>query len=51
MFLANKGIIPPKEWLHNPNITNRYNETVSDLLKGSNIPVPNEWYDDKMKDT
>ena len=45
MLLASKGIIPPKEWIHDPNIRNFKNKTVSDLLKEKHIPVPNEWYD------
>ena len=28
MFLAWKGIIPPKEWYHDPNIEGRQNITV-----------------------
>lgn len=49
MLLAYKGIIPPKEWNHDPNIKNKKNKTVADILKENHIPLPNEWYDDKMK--
>ena len=45
--MAENGIIPPKEWYHNPNIKNNYGWTVAHCLKLNNLPVPNEWYDDK----
>ena len=32
MFLSRNGMIPPKEWEHNPNIKNKYNDTVAILL-------------------
>lgn len=49
MFLARNKIIPPKLWYHNPNIKNKDNKTVSDYLKQKGIPIPNEWYNVKMK--
>ena len=33
MLLASKGIIPPQEWHHNPNIKNKKGKTVEDYLK------------------
>ena len=33
MYLAEKGIIPPKEWIHDPNIRNKYGDTVAHCLK------------------
>ena len=50
MKLINNSIIPPKEWIHDPNIKDKYNYTVSYYFKYNNLPVPNEWYDDNMKD-
>ena len=29
MILAYKGIIPPKEWIHDPEIMNEYENTVA----------------------
>lgn len=49
MFLARNKIIPPKLWYHNPNIKNKDNKTVSDYLKQKGIPIPNEWYNVKIK--
>ena len=50
MMLAFNGIIPPKEWCHDPNIRDLWKNTVAHYLKTHNIPVPNIWYDDYMKD-
>ena len=44
MWLAFKGIIPPKEWYHNPEIKNSYNDTVAILLAGNKIIPLHEWY-------
>ena len=33
MLLANEGIIPPKEWIHNPNIGDLWKNTVASHLK------------------
>ena len=49
MYLAEKGIIPPKEWQHDPNIKDKWGKTVAYHLKYNNLPIPNEWYDDSMK--
>ena len=43
MILASKGIVPPSQWHHDPNIKNNWNYTVEDYLKDNNITVPNEW--------
>ena len=51
MILVKERIIPPKEWIHDPNIKDKYNNTVANKLKYNNLPVPNEWYDEKMKNT
>ncbi len=32
MILSNKCIIPPKEWYHNPNISDEASETVAMIL-------------------
>ena len=42
MYLSQKGIIPPKEWLHNPNIQNNYGNTVNMYLACNNISIPDE---------
>ena len=51
MYLAEKEIIPPKEWIHSPNIKNKKGHTVAYYLKDNNLPVSNEWYDNSMKNT
>ena len=33
MILIRNGIIPPKEWIHDPNIKDKYNHTVAYYLK------------------
>ena len=40
MMLAFNGIIPPKEWCHDPNIKDKYGYTVAMHLarNGKNIP-------------
>ena len=43
MYLASNGIIPPKEWYHNPELRNNKGETVEDILTQKNIEVPKEW--------
>ena len=32
MLLASNGILPPKEWHHDPKIINENNETVAIIL-------------------
>lgn len=32
MILAINNIEIPKEWYHDPNITNNYNDTIADIL-------------------
>ena len=43
--------MPDKKYYHDPNIKDRNGYTVADYLKDNNLPVPNEWYDDDMKNT
>mgnify|MGYP005819128905 CR=1 FL=1 len=50
MLLASNGIVPPKEWVHDPNIKNTDNHTVAYYINNI-FPVPNEWYDESMKNT
>ena len=50
MLLAKDGIVPPKQWIHDPNIKDKGYYTVVRYLKENKLPVPNEWYDDSMKD-
>ena len=45
MKLVYNGIIPPKEWIHDPNIRDRWNKTVSYYLEENCLPIPNIWYD------
>ena len=49
MILLNNNIIPSKEWIHNPNIKDKYNDTVAKYFKRKWLPIPNEWYDESMK--
>ena len=43
MYLARYGVVPPKEWQHNPSLTNDNNETVAILLASNGIVPPKEW--------
>ena len=68
-MLSKNGIIPPKEWIYDPNIKNEQlpptnirsrllsyyrhinsKYTVAYYLKLNKLPIPNEWYDEEMKD-
>ena len=40
MILADKGIIPPSEWYHDPSLTNDKKETVAMLLARNGIIPP-----------
>ena len=44
MLLANKGIIPPKEWYHNSRLLNNDHNTVAMHLASNGIIPPKEWY-------
>ena len=46
MLLAKKGIIPPKEYYHDPNIKNNDGDTVAILLARNGIIPPKEWHHD-----
>ena len=46
MLLASKGIIPPKEWNHNPNIKNNDGLTVAMELAYNGKNIPKEWEHD-----
>ena len=35
MILIRNNIIPPKEWLHDINLENKYNESIKSLLLSS----------------
>ena len=37
MILASKGIVPPIEWNHNPNLKNSYGNTVAMYLASQGI--------------
>ena len=41
--LANKGIIPPKEWYHDPTLCSYLGHTVAILLIINKKEVPKEW--------
>ncbi len=49
MYLAWKNIIPPKEYNHDPNITDNDIHTVCYYLYSDHLPIPNEWYDNIYK--
>lgn len=46
MILANKGIIPPNEWLHDPMLQDIFGMTVGMILAVKKIIPPKEWYHD-----
>ena len=43
MYLSWKGIIPPKEWYHEPELKDRWNNTVASRLVFSKLIPPEEW--------
>ena len=43
MLLAENGIIPPKEWYHEPKLKNQFGNTVAMLLAWKGIASPPEW--------
>lgn len=46
LYLADKGVIPPKEWCHDPLIVNEYGNTVAMKLALNKIEPPDEWVHD-----
>ena len=46
MILASKGIIPPKEWRHDPLLKDKNNNTVAIILSSKGIIPPREWMHD-----
>ncbi len=48
MLLAQKGVIPPKEWYHDPKLYNTYGNTVAILLLKNGKEVPEEWKYDPL---
>ena len=53
MILAENNKIIPKEWHHNPALTNSKHETVAMIMRKNGFTPPKEWiYDgnfDKLK--
>lgn len=43
MILAENGIIPSKEWYHDPSLKISYTFTVAAFLANNNILPPKEW--------
>ena len=41
--MASRGVIPPKEWHHNPALRSKSNLTVAHLLAFHKIIPPKEW--------
>ena len=51
MLLAYNGILPPKEWCHDPSITDINKCTVAMILIRNGIIPPKEWiHDPNIKD-
>jgi len=47
MLLACNGIIPPKEWYHDPTICDNHGNTVAMyLVKNKIYNIPQEWHHD-----
>ena len=40
MYLAENGIIPPKEWYHDPTMENKKHKRVADYLRSNHIEIP-----------
>jgi len=50
MYLAKKGIIPPKEFYHDPKLHDYDGNTVAILLLRNKLDVPEEWrYESKYR--
>ena len=49
MWISERKEIPPKEWYHNPELTNSDNQTVAMLLVSRYIIPPKEWCYDPLK--
>ena len=49
LILAEKGILPPKEWEHDYNIKDDDGFTVEDYLEEKRLPIPNNWIRDETK--
>ena len=47
-MLAQKGIIPPREWIHSYDIKDGYNRTLKDYLEDNYLPIPKHWNNDDM---
>lgn len=43
MDLAHRGIIPPREWHHNPTLRDNHDWTVAMWLAYRGIIPPKEW--------
>ena len=43
MKFAYKGIIPPKEWEHSPELYNIYHRTVAMYLSSWRISISKKW--------
>lgn len=43
MYLASKGIIPPKIFHHDPEMRDKYDCTVAMLLAANGMIPPQEW--------
>jgi len=43
MILAYNGKVPPKEWYHDPSITNKNGCTVAMVLASKREIPPKEW--------
>ena len=50
MILAFKGIIPPKEWYHQPELYNVNGDRVKNLLIKAGKEVPDCWLTQDEKD-
>ena len=46
MKLAENGIIPTKEWYHDPTLTDKFGNTVAIYLAFKGIIPPQEWHHD-----
>ena len=46
MTLAYKGIVPPKEWWHDPKLHDHEGNTVAMRLVSKGIIPPKEWHHD-----
>ena len=48
MLLVRRFIMPPREWMHDPNIENAHGNSLKYFFECKNFPIPYHWHDNDM---